>query len=230
MLSRAQKLFFVALLAMLGGGVLVAPIPALTFLRGLATVFYIGFSAFKLQLASRALTHTLEIEITPEELTALDDRDLPIYPIFVPVYRETEVFPILVRAIDQLDYPKTKLDVKILLEEDDTDTIEVARRSNLPSHFKLLIVPHGQPRACNYGSLYLCHRPQSGRPARSGEPALPGDLRWPLPMAPADRHCAWDHHAVADLRGTALEHPRPRARAAPWRGGTAATRASSLGR
>jgi cellulose synthase/poly-beta-1,6-N-acetylglucosamine synthase-like glycosyltransferase len=83
---------------------------------------------------------------------------VPVYTILVPVYREAEVFPILAAAIDKLDYPKAKLDVKILLEEDDHETIAVARASRLPSHFKLVVVPNGQPRgkpkACNYGLIH----------------------------------------------------------------------------
>ena len=156
-LSRGQKLFFIALLAAIGIGLLRAPVGTLTLFTGLSTALYISFSLYKLQLAFRALTHTLEVETTAAEIAALDDRDLPIYTILVPVYRESEVFPILVDAIDQLDYPKIKLEVKILLEEDDVETIELARRSNLPGHFKLVVVPNGlpkgKPKACNYGLI-----------------------------------------------------------------------------
>src|SRR5262249_158463 len=109
-------------------------------------------------LALRALTHSLEIDVTDAEVEALTDRDLPVYTILIPVYHEAEVFPTLVRAIERLNYPKAKLDVKILLEEDDLETIDVARRSNFASHFRLIVVPHGPPRgkpkACNYGLIY----------------------------------------------------------------------------
>lgn len=157
-LSRGQKIFFLGLIALTLIGLVVSAVHTVTAFVAVSTFFYVGFSAYKFYLAYRAVGTTLEIETTPEDLAALDDRDLPIYTILVPVYREARVFPILARAIERLDYPAAKLDVKILLEEDDAETIEVARRSKLPSSFHLLVVPHGQPKgkpkACNYGLIH----------------------------------------------------------------------------
>ncbi|MBI3980282.1 MAG: glycosyltransferase [Chloroflexi bacterium] len=157
-LSAGQQRFLLGLLAVTGLCAALAPVPTVTLLVILSTAFYVTFSFFKFYLAYRAVTHTLEVETTAGEVAALDDHDLPVYTILVPVYREAEVFPILAQAIERLDYPKAKLDVKILLEEDDHETIAVARRSKLPSHFKLVVVPHGQPKgkpkACNYGLIH----------------------------------------------------------------------------
>jgi glycosyltransferase XagB len=134
-----------------------APIPMASVLVSLGTAFYAAFSAFRCYLAYRALASRSEPLVTEEPTEPLLDRDLPVYTILVPVYRETNVFPILVGAIDAIDYPKPKLDVKILLEEDDHETIAVAMQSQLPSHFSLVVVPHGKPKgkpkACNYGLL-----------------------------------------------------------------------------
>lgn len=127
-------------------------------LLGLSTFFYLAFSAYKFYLIYRALSHTLEVPITPEAVAALDDRDLPVYTLLVPLYRETEVLSALVAGISRLDYPKEKFDVKLLLEEDDTETIAAARLANLPSFFDITIVPDGlpkgKPKACNYGLLH----------------------------------------------------------------------------
>jgi cellulose synthase/poly-beta-1,6-N-acetylglucosamine synthase-like glycosyltransferase len=106
----------------------------------------------------KALSHTLEVDVSPEEVAALTERDLPVYTVLVPLYREAEVLPTLVAAIADLDYPKAKLDVKLLLEEDDQETIEVVRKHPLPSHIKPVVVPNalpkGKPKACNYGLLH----------------------------------------------------------------------------
>ncbi len=127
-------------------------------LNSLATLFYVSSSVYKLYLIYRSLTHTLEVPITDEEVAAVDERELPVYSILVPLYRESRIVPRLIRAIDNLDYPKAKLDVKILLEEDDGETIEAIRQYSLPSHFKLVVVPEGQPKgkpkACNYGLIH----------------------------------------------------------------------------
>ncbi len=156
-LSTGQKMTLLLLLAATTACFVVAPIATLTAIATLITLFYVGFCLYKFYLVYRALTHTLGLETTDEEVAALDDRDLPIYTILVPVYHEAAVFPILVKAIAGLDYPKAKLDVRVLLEEDDVETIRVARDSALPAHFRLVIVPpggpKGKPKACNYGLI-----------------------------------------------------------------------------
>jgi cellulose synthase/poly-beta-1,6-N-acetylglucosamine synthase-like glycosyltransferase len=156
-LSHRQKQFLWGILMLLGLAIVIAPIETATLLMALCTGLYVGTFIYKGYLAYRATTHKLDVEITPADIAALNDMNLPVYTILVPVYREAEVLPVLVQAIEHLDYPKAKLDVKILLEEDDHETLEVARKSNLPSHFKLVVVPNGQPKgkpkACNYGLI-----------------------------------------------------------------------------
>jgi cellulose synthase/poly-beta-1,6-N-acetylglucosamine synthase-like glycosyltransferase len=157
-LSRPQQAFLLALLVTVGIGFALRPVLVASVAVLAATLVYTVFCAYKVFLAVRALTHFAEIEVTAEEVTALSERDLPVYTLLIPAYHEAAVFPTLVRAIERLDYPKAKLDVKILLEEDDLETIEVARASDLPSHFRLVVVPKGQPKgkpkACNYGLIY----------------------------------------------------------------------------
>ncbi|MCC7104120.1 MAG: glycosyltransferase [Chloroflexi bacterium] len=157
-LSRGQKVFFLAFLVLSGIAIVLNPLVYFVVLIGFMNIFYVTFSGYKFYLAYKALTHTLEIETTPDEVAALDERDLPVYTILIPLYRETAVLPRLIKAIRSLDYPKTKLDVRLLLEEDDVDTIEAARRADLPAHFSLVVVPHGlpkgKPKACNYGLIY----------------------------------------------------------------------------
>ena len=87
---------------------------------------------------------------------ASSDADLPVLTALVPLYREgADVVASLVRALADLDYPRDKLDVKLLLEADDEATIEAVLRSDLPSWFELIPVPPGLPRtkpkALNYG-------------------------------------------------------------------------------
>ncbi|MEV8442160.1 glycosyltransferase [Actinosynnema sp. NPDC051121] len=83
------------------------------------------------------------------------DDHLPVYTVLVPVYDEVEVVAKVIGNLDRLDYPKSKLDVMILLEQKDTATIEAARASNPPEYVRIVIVPEGEPRtkprACNYG-------------------------------------------------------------------------------
>ena len=157
-LSRGQKWFFIFLVIGLAVSLAFYPIATLTVFMTVSTFFYLSFSGYKFYLIYRALSHTLEVPVTREDVEALDDRELPVYTILVPLYKESEILPALVAGLSRLDYPLEKLDVKLLLEEDDTETIRVARASNLPSFFDITIVPHGdpkgKPKACNYGLLH----------------------------------------------------------------------------
>jgi cellulose synthase/poly-beta-1,6-N-acetylglucosamine synthase-like glycosyltransferase len=85
----------------------------------------------------------------------LSDEDLPVYTILVPVYDEVEVIAKVIANLDRLDYPKSKLDVMVLLEESDVRTIEAAKRTRPPEYVRIVVVPAGdpqtKPRACNYG-------------------------------------------------------------------------------
>jgi cellulose synthase/poly-beta-1,6-N-acetylglucosamine synthase-like glycosyltransferase len=80
---------------------------------------------------------------------------LPVYTLLVPLFRETAVLHQLISALEELDYPKAKLDIKLLLEEIDATTIDAVKAMNLPPYFHVVIVPNSQPRtkpkALNYG-------------------------------------------------------------------------------
>lgn len=103
-----------------------------------------------------ALQQARERRGVPAEHTSwFSDDELPTYTILVPVYDEVEVIAKVIRNLDQLDYPKSKLDVMVLLEENDHRTIEAAKLTRPPEYVRIIVVPEGQPqtkpRACNYG-------------------------------------------------------------------------------
>ncbi len=80
---------------------------------------------------------------------------MPRYTILVPLFREAAVVPRLTENLTKLDYPKSKLEIMLLCEEEDDETIEAILDAALPPYFRLLIVPDSQPKtkpkACNYG-------------------------------------------------------------------------------
>jgi cellulose synthase/poly-beta-1,6-N-acetylglucosamine synthase-like glycosyltransferase len=117
------------------------------------TVLYfadLGFSLFLIYQAF-ARASSLHIDHVPGDT----DRHWPVYTILCPLYRERQVLPQFATAINRLDYPKHRLEVLLLLEEDDAETLEAARAMTLPPFFKIVIVPHSlpktKPKACNYG-------------------------------------------------------------------------------
>jgi cellulose synthase/poly-beta-1,6-N-acetylglucosamine synthase-like glycosyltransferase len=85
----------------------------------------------------------------------IDDADLPRYTILVPAYNEANVVAQVVENISSLDYPLSKLQVLVLLEADDVDTVTAAKAAMPPDYVRLVVVPAGgpqtKPKACNVG-------------------------------------------------------------------------------
>lgn len=88
-----------------------------------------------------------------------EDHDLPVYSVLVALYKESGQIGELTKRLQLLDWPKDRLDIKLICEEDDPETIFAIRRANLPVCFELIVVPPALPRtkpkALNY-ALPLC--------------------------------------------------------------------------
>lgn len=113
---------------------------------------YLGVALFKLAAAFRGMISNLS---TPRDLSPLPEDDLPIYSILVPLYKEANVLPDLMNHLTHLDYPPSKLDILLLLESDDPETLTAATSLILPDCVRIIKIPEGtpktKPRACNYG-------------------------------------------------------------------------------
>ncbi|HCR85479.1 MAG TPA: glycosyl transferase, partial [Alphaproteobacteria bacterium] len=79
----------------------------------------------------------------------------PVYSLLIPLFRENEkTLRRLILSIAKLNYPKEKLDVKLVVEDDDIDTINNIIKLTPPNYFEVIKVPFSHPRtkpkACNY--------------------------------------------------------------------------------
>ncbi len=136
-------------------GLAIAPIGTLITLNVGFGLFYLGNFIFKGVMISvgggRSVTVDESIAI---EARALREEDLPVFTVLVPMFREARMLPTLAQSLRSLDYPLGKLDIKIVLEAGDTETIEAARGLGLEGVFELIIVPRSQPqtkpKACNF--------------------------------------------------------------------------------
>lgn len=130
----------------------------LTLFVGVMTFMYFADLIYYFVLSVKSIREFPELQITEEEVNSLNDAELPSYTVFCPLYKEWEVLPQFTDAMSKLDYPKDKLQVMLLLEEDDQETVENAKKMNLPDYFEIVVVPHSKPKtkpkACNYGLLY----------------------------------------------------------------------------
>lgn len=77
---------------------------------------------------------------------ALADSGLPTYSILVPLYRETEIIDQLIAALDQIDYPREKLQVLIVVEQHDFETRRALAARDMPPNVAMFVAPPGMPR------------------------------------------------------------------------------------
>lgn len=128
--------------------------PKTTFLATNAAITLFLAAAFLLRIVLVGRTRRGRMDGQQRTDPSPADRDLPVYTVLVPLYRDAGVVPVLARALRRLDYPKGKLDVKLILEDDDLETLEACKQAGLEANVELIRVPPGHPRtkpkALNY--------------------------------------------------------------------------------
>jgi cellulose synthase/poly-beta-1,6-N-acetylglucosamine synthase-like glycosyltransferase len=131
---------FLALVAISGAiGTALALAPASAFVV-LSLAAYLLFSAAIL-LRLFAAAHLRPV------LTRLAAPDQPpTYTILCPLYREANVVADLVAALERLEYPRDVLDIKLIVEGDDIDTLAMALAVSRAPHIDVVIVPATNPR------------------------------------------------------------------------------------
>ncbi|MEE3853151.1 glycosyltransferase [Gordonia sp. LSe1-13] len=152
--SRGQKIIGLTALAVVVLLLVLFPVGTAAGLISIATVVYILALIDRLTIFRRGLVNGA-IQISDEQARSIPDDDLPPYTVLVPAYGEPEVVGDLIAAMESLEYPREKLQVLLLLEEDDEPTIAAAREVGENDLVTVVLVPPAQPRtkpkACNYG-------------------------------------------------------------------------------
>lgn len=154
-MTRGQKIFFGGLCLLTLGALVWRPLLTGQVLIALCTIFYIISTLYKFAIIRASLSDTSIVRFTPEQIAAQEPRQWPIYSMLIPMYKEPEVLKQMVKALTDLDYPMECKDVQFLLEEDDELTLEAARKIDLPSNFRVTVIPPSfprtKPKACNIG-------------------------------------------------------------------------------
>ncbi|MCO5090313.1 glycosyltransferase [Bosea sp. (in: a-proteobacteria)] len=127
-------------LAAIGGAF--APLPTFSVLALLLGPFFLGLILLRLAAAIERAAP----DLWRGHRWRIDDSRLPVYTVAVPLYRELKVLRQLIDALGALDYPPAKLDIRLLIEADDTAMRDVLDEMALPSHFRVAVVPPGLPR------------------------------------------------------------------------------------
>jgi cellulose synthase/poly-beta-1,6-N-acetylglucosamine synthase-like glycosyltransferase len=154
-LTRKQRSVAIGL----AGATLIAGVISLNFtlicFTALSTALYVVSLAFRLKLFRLSLSKSLTIKVSEDDARALPASQLPNYTVMVPAFHEPEVVSTLIESVGRLDYPVEKLQILLLLEEDDDLTVGAALATPGVERFEIVLVPAAQPRtkpkALNYG-------------------------------------------------------------------------------
>ncbi len=114
---------------------------------------YLIICAHKLWLIILGVGSERTVKITSKEISYV--KNWPKYTILLPLYREKNMFKQLKKAVDDLEYPKDKLQILLLLERDDTELVDYVKAQKLEKPWHTIVVPQGYPktkgRALNFG-------------------------------------------------------------------------------
>lgn len=113
-------------------------------------------SAFQVALVTFAIWRIIIIRASFMKMPQGEvPAEWPRYTIMAALYQEANMINQLVDNLEAIDYPRDKLEIFLLLEENDPETIQAAQNRRPPDWIKIVVVPAGspqtKPRALNYG-------------------------------------------------------------------------------
>lgn len=154
-LTLRQFIFFVAIFFMLFLSLLLFTVKTLIFINIVITIIYLINVLFKFWIGMVGSSSERDIYVSDQEVAELKDEELPFYTILVPVYRESNIVHQVMEHVVAVDYPSGKLEILILIEEDDDETWLAAKQAEPPDFVHLIRIPHAlpktKPKACNVG-------------------------------------------------------------------------------
>ena len=153
-LSHGQRQGLLTLAGVLLAAIAADPATTVLVLVAVAVAVYLVAIGYRLLLVHHALSAAPMVQVDDAAARSIPADELPVYTVIVPVYREPEVVVPLLAAIQELEYPTERLDVKLVVEDDDDETLAVLAGARLGPHVEVVSVPPASPRtkpkACNY--------------------------------------------------------------------------------
>ncbi len=153
--SSKQLVFIFSIIALTITSLFLSFINTTILINILMSTFFLIAIVFKVFLALTGSKLELFQAVSKKELATVKDADLPVFTIQLPVYKEDKLIRKLIWNLQSLDYPREKLDIKLLVEEDDDKTLNAVRDLDFPAIFEVIVVPFHmpktKPKACNYG-------------------------------------------------------------------------------
>ncbi|WOJ91263.1 glycosyltransferase [Methylocapsa polymorpha] len=139
--NRAQFRFVIAAIGIAALALALAPASASILLSMAANLLFLAAILLRLFAGAASVGAARNLGRVPTE-----DRQLPTYSIVVALHREARVAAQLVAALEAIDYPRGKLDIKLVIEEDDRATRLALEALRLPPAYEIIVAPDGAPR------------------------------------------------------------------------------------
>lgn len=139
-ISGRQGLYIGLFLALFPVSFALMPVETMATVHFLAAMMFLACIALRL-VASRHAHPPVE-----KGLQNADPMELPVYSVIVALYKEREVIPQLLVALGELQWPRSKLEIKLVCEADDRETLEALRAHRLRPYIEVVEVPPGAPR------------------------------------------------------------------------------------
>ncbi len=124
LLTSTQRRVLIGFVGLLVLGLVLSAVDTVIAIVAIVTIVYvvcIGYRGYLFVRSSRS--DVLEV-VTDEEAREVPDESLPTYTVLIPAYREPEVIDHLLSSMARMEYPANRLEVLILVEADDAETIE----------------------------------------------------------------------------------------------------------
>ncbi len=127
--------------AAVGLALYVWPVPTVILVNLIGASFFFGVSVLRFIAAGFASRRHLAAD-----MTGIDrEDDLPVYTILVPLLDEAHLVADLVAALDRIDWPSDRLDIKLIVEADDPATSQAARAWARGPPYEVIVVPSAAP-------------------------------------------------------------------------------------
>ncbi|MEY3197214.1 MAG: hypothetical protein RLZZ59_582 [Pseudomonadota bacterium] len=129
--------------------------------NGLVAIHYLLYTCQTILKTSLFLnSYLLPDKKSPDHVYLTQNPEkLPIYSILVPMYQEEYGVKSILFNLKNLNYPKDKLDIKLIVEADDTKSLTILNSIELPYYIEIIKVPYSEPRtkpkALNYAMSYI---------------------------------------------------------------------------
>lgn len=136
------------------GAAVIWPHIVLPVLAGLVAVLLLASAVDRNYLLFKGMRSGTLVDVSSRQARSLPDDALPVYTVLLPVYDEPAIVANLLNGVGRLDYPADRLEILLLVEEDDLATQKAVLGADLGA-VRVVPVPHSQPKtkpkACNYG-------------------------------------------------------------------------------